>query len=110
MRIWVGRASGQHNAPGGQVHIDKDIEALEEDCVDAEEVGQHQGLGVSRQELLPAQLGSATRGWNAGPQQHGPNRGRSHRVPELAQLALNSKVAPAWVLFRHAHDQLPAFS
>ena len=43
-----------------QVHIDKDVEALEEDGVDAEEVGHHQGLGLSRQELLPAQLGSAT--------------------------------------------------
>src|SRR5207244_3645745 len=39
--IWVGRASGQQNAPGGQVHIDKDVEALEEDGVDAEEVGHH---------------------------------------------------------------------
>src|SRR6266568_5324911 len=71
---WIGRASGQQNAPGGQVHIDKDVKTLEEDGVDAEEVGHHQGLGLSRQELLPAQLGSATGGWNASPRQHGPNR------------------------------------
>ena len=58
--VWVGCASGQQNAPGGQVHINKDVEALEEDGVDAEEVGHHNGLGLSRQELLPAQPGSAT--------------------------------------------------
>lgn len=30
--------------------------------------------------------------------------------PSLRSSPFNSKVIPAWVLFRHAHDQLPAFS
>lgn len=43
-------ASSQQNPPCGQVHIDKDIETLEEDGVDAEEVSRDQSLSVRGQE------------------------------------------------------------
>jgi hypothetical protein len=50
--------SGHQYASGRQVHIHKDVQALEEDGVDAEEVKQPLVLGVGGEELLPGQLGA----------------------------------------------------
>jgi len=38
------------------VHIDKDVEALEEDRIHGQEGGRDQRLGMPGQELLPGQL------------------------------------------------------
>src|SRR5713226_4402316 len=88
------------------MHIYKDVEPLEEDCVDAEEVRRHQGLGMGSQELFPGQPRSATSRWDAGGEEHRSDRGRRHAVAELQKLSANPEVAPAGILARHAQDQL----
>lgn len=93
-------------ADGTHVDEDQDVEPLEEDGVDAEEVCGSQSLGVSRQELLPRQVRSATSRWNSSPLQDRPDRGRRYCVPELEQLAPDPEISPAGVLSGHSHDQL----
>jgi hypothetical protein len=92
--VRLGGAARQQDAAGGQVDIDKDIEALEEDRVDGKEVGRHERLGVSGQESLPAQLCSAPCRRDPGRDQYGADRGRGRRIPDLEQFTTNPKISP----------------
>ena len=88
------------------MHIDKDVEPPEEDCVPTEEVGGYEGLGVRGEELLPGQLRALTGRWNSSCEQKRADRGRGDSVADFEEFATDPEVALARILMRHPQDQL----
>src|SRR3954469_8624578 len=71
-----------------------------------EEVDREHAGGLRAQELSPAGVGvSHRRWWDPVALQDPPDRRGADAVAELEQLALEPRVAPAWVLPCHPHHQ-----
>lgn len=84
---------------------EEDVVALEEDGVDAEEVGREHSLGLGAQELGPTRTRSPRCRRKAVPAQDVGDAAFRHRDAELSQLTHDAEVAPARVLPRQAHDE-----
>jgi hypothetical protein len=96
---------------GADLDHKEHVHACESDrAVDVQEVaGQHR-VGLGTQELPPAGLRSLRRGWQAPTAQQPLDRGAADAVPELAQLALDTNIAPSRVLDSEPSDQIGEFA
>src|SRR5207302_904226 len=83
----------------------EDVEAAERGRLDGEEVaGEHAG-GLLAEEFAPAWARAPRRGPKAVGEQDPPDRARRDAQAELAQLAGDPRVAPAWVLAGEAQHE-----
>src|SRR5262249_56459804 len=83
----------------------QDVEALEEECVNGEEVALQDARRLPAQELRPARLLSLRSRLDPCLPQDRPDRARREFDPESNQLALDPPVAPGRVLARESRDE-----
>ncbi len=94
-------------APAAELEEEEHIEAAEPERVDREEIAGDDRLGVSAQELAPAELGAgAGRGHPGLPEDLGDRRCRD-AYADTGELADDPLVTPPRVLTREPQDQLP---
>ncbi|WP_246107765.1 hypothetical protein [Saccharothrix saharensis] len=74
------------------------VEAFAEHSVEVEEVGRDDALGLGGEQFSPGRAGAAWRRVDAGVVQDLPDRRMGDPVAESSQFALDSAVAPPWVL------------
>jgi len=94
------------HAPAAELEEEEHIEAAEPERVDREEIAGDDRLGVSAQELAPAELGaSAGRGHPGLPEDLGDRRCRD-AYADTGELADDPLVTPPRVLTREPQHQL----
>src|SRR3954452_7398743 len=82
------------------------VEAAQEDGVDVGEVDGEDRVGLRGQELSPGRSGPARSRIDAGALEDLPHCRRGDRVAEPDEIAVDSAVAPPWVLPRHPQHQI----
>jgi len=101
-----GRTAHCQDPPSRQVNKEEDVEAPEEDRVQAKEVSRDDAFCVRLEELLPAQPGSPRRRRDARRDQNRSDSRRCNRVAQLQQFAAHPEVTPARVFTGHPDDEL----
>ena len=85
---------------------EQDVEAAQEDGVDVGEVDGEDRVGLAGEELAPGRSGPARSRIDAGALEDLPHCRRGDRVAEADEFAVDSAVAPPWVLPRHPQHQI----
>jgi hypothetical protein len=102
----IGRAAREVDAAALEFDEEEHVEAAQRDRLDGEEVaGEHAG-GLLVEEFAPAWARAPGRGPKPVGKQDAPDRARRDAQAELAQLAGDPRVAPAWVLAGEAQHEL----
>jgi len=100
----MGGDPGDMYAATGVLDHDEHVEAAQQDGVD--EVDREDRVGLRGEELSPGRSGPARSRIDAGALEDLPHGRRGDRVAEPDELAVDSAVAPPWVLPRHPQHQI----
>jgi hypothetical protein len=102
----VGWAVMPASRPPARADLDEEqpVKPLEKHGVDAEEVARHDARRLRSEERLPRRGGTPRRGVDALGGQDAADRTRGDPPAETGELALDSLIAPSWVIPGEPND------
>src|SRR4051794_32470977 len=105
--VRVGGDPGEAHAAGRELDEEQDVEALQEQGIDAEEIALEDARRLLSEEPGPARLQTPRCWLDSLVLQDRPHRARRKLDTEPDQLALDPPVAPTRILARKPRHQLP---